>query len=354
MTTQNSNSTIYESTIRLLILLLIIVWCLLIIYPFVNIVLWSFILAMALFPLHNGLAKKLGNKPKLASFILVFSILTLILLPASLLIDSLIEEVMELKTAFDEGRLTISAPNEKVKELPLIGNKIFDLWSAFANNFEQTLLKYNDQITNAVSKIVKGILGAASGVIQIIFSLIIAGILLVINGASESSRKLFRKLAGDKGDEMTEIVTKTVNNVVKGVLGVALILAILHAIILIIAGVPYAGIWTLLIFVLAVLQLPVIIVTVPIIVYIFSTHELVPSIVWALLIVIAGLSDNVLKPLLLGKGAPVPMLVIFIGVIGGFMLSGFLGLFTGAIVMSIGYKLFEEWLNSDNKKSNIE
>jgi len=172
---------------------------------------------------------------------------------------------------------------------------------------------------------------------------------LVIGGAGESIRKFFRKLAGDRGDEFADMTLKTIGSVVKGIIGVALILALLHGIILMLAGVPYAGIWTLLIFVLCVLQIPVVIVTLPIIIYIFSVQEVGSAILWTALLLVAGLSDNVLKPILLGKGAPVPMLVIFIGVIGGFILSGFIGLFTGAIVMSIGYKLFTGWLNSDEK-----
>jgi predicted PurR-regulated permease PerM len=91
------------------------------------------------------------------------------------------------------------------------------------------------------------------------------------------------------------------------------------------------------------------IVTLPIIVYLFASMELMPAIIWTVILVLAGLSDNVLRPVLLGKGAPVPMLIIFIGVIGGFIFSGFIGLFTGAIVLSIGYKLFVGWINSTNQ-----
>jgi predicted PurR-regulated permease PerM len=112
------------------------------------------------------------------------------------------------------------------------------------------------------------------------------------------------------------------------------------------AGVPYAGIWTLLIFVLGVLQIPLFIVTLPIIIYIFAHHDTTTAIIWTILFLIAGFSDNILRPILLGQGAPVPMVVIFIGVIGGFMFTGFIGLFTGAIVFSIGYKLFIGWINS--------
>jgi predicted PurR-regulated permease PerM len=349
MTNKTSTSSVYDTTIRLFILILIVAWCLMIMLPFVSIVLWSFILALAMLPLHRSLAKKMGNRPKLASFIIVFTFLVIVIVPTGMLISSLADEVKELKASYDSGTLSIPAPSEKVKEWPVIGEKLYDAWQSASADIGQTIIKYKDQLTEFGAKLGKGILGAASGVIQILVSLIIAGILLVIGGAGESIRKFFRKLAGDRGDEFADMTLKTIGSVVKGIIGVALILALLHGIILMLAGVPYAGIWTLLIFVLCVLQIPVVIVTLPIIIYIFSVQEVGSAILWTALLLVAGLSDNVLKPILLGKGAPVPMLVIFIGVIGGFILSGFIGLFTGAIVMSIGYKLFTGWLNSDEK-----
>ena len=213
-------------------------------------------------------------------------------------------------------------------------------------NLEQFVLDHKDQLTGIGKKLAKGILSAAGSVIQILVALIIAGIILVIGGAGESIRKFFRKLAGTRGDEFADITLKTVSNVVKGILGVALILAILHGIVLMLAGVPYAGIWTLLIFVLGVVQIPLFIVTLPIIVYMFAVKEPLPAIIWSILLLVVGTSDNILRPILLGKGAPVPMLVIFIGVIGGFIFSGFIGLFTGAIIFSLGYKLFIGWINT--------
>ncbi len=228
------------------------------------------------------------------------------------------------------------------------------MWQSAYVNLEQLVIKYQDQLLGVGKKIGMGILSAAGGVVQIIASLIIAGILLFIGGTGEALRKFFRKVAGDKGDEFADITMKTVGNVVKGILGVALILALLNGIIFMLAGVPYAGIWTLLVFVLGVLQLPLFFITVPVIIYMFATKELMPAILWTVLLLVAGLSDNILKPILLGKGAPVPMLVIFIGVIGGFIFSGFIGLFTGAIVMSIGYKLFVAWIDSAPEAEKLE
>jgi predicted PurR-regulated permease PerM len=195
------------------------------------------------------------------------------------------------------------------------------------------------------SKLAKGILSTASGILQIMISLVIAGILLNVGGAGEGFRKFFRKIAGNRGDEFADMTMKTVGNVVKGVIGVALFLALINGTLFMLAGIPYAGIFTLLIFIIGILQIPALIVSLPLIIYMFATKETAPAVIWTILFLLGGGADNLLKPILLGKGSPVPMLVIFIGVIGGFMLSGFIGLFTGAIVMSIGYKLFDQWMN---------
>jgi predicted PurR-regulated permease PerM len=353
MDNQISKTSVYDTVIRLFILVLIIGWCLMIMSPFVSIILWSLILSLAIHPLHSTLSKKMGGKPKLASFIIIFTILVIIFVPTWLLIDSLIDQVKALKVSYDSGTLSIPPPSEKVKEWPVIGAQLYDTWLSASENLEQLLLKYQDQIFDVGSKIGKGILSAVGGVIQIMLSLVIAMILLAVGGTSEVILKFFRKLAGEKGDEFADMTLKTVASVVKGIIGVALILALLHGIIFMLAGIPYAGIWTLLAFVLAVLQLPLIFITLPVIIYLFSEKELVTAIIWAVVIFVAGLSDNVLKPILLGKGAPVPMLVIFIGVIGGFIFSGFIGLFTGAIVMSIGYKLFVGWIDSDKPADQV-
>lgn len=350
MINESTNKNFYDVAIRMAVLAFIIAWCLLILYPFVNILLWSFILAIALHPLHITLSKKIGGRPKLASFIIIFSILILVIFPTGLLINSLFGEVKGLKDSYENGTLSIPPANERIKELPLVGEKIYIFWQSASSNMETTLVKYQDQLVAVGKKLAGGILSAAGGVVQIFAALIIAGFILFIGGIGESIRKFFRKLAGIRGDEFADLTVKTIANVVKGIIGVAFILAMLHGIFFAIAGIPFFGIWTLIVFVLAVLQIPLFIVTLPVILYIFMTKDVMPAIVWTVVLLVIGLSDNVLKPILLGKGAPVPMLVIFIGVIGGFIFSGFIGLFTGAIIMSLGYKLLVGWMNDTPEK----
>ena len=341
----DTSKNIFDTSIKLFFLVLIIAWCIMLMYPFVSIILWSLILAMAFYPLHSTISRKLGGRPKLASFLIIFTILVIIFVPIWVLVDSLTEEVKALKVSFDNGTLSIPPPTTKVQEWPIIGEKVYDIWLNASVSLKETIVKYSDHLASTGTKVAKGLLSTAGGILQIMISLIIAGILLNVGGAGEAIRKFFRKVAGDKGDEFADMTMKTVGNVVKGVLGVALILAIINGVLFMLAGIPYAGIWTLLIFIIGILQVPALIVSLPLIIYMFATKETAPAVIWTILFLLAGASDNVLRPILLGKGAPVPMLVIFIGVIGGFILSGFIGLFTGAIVMSIGYTLFAEWIN---------
>ena len=280
------------------------------------------------------------------------TLLAIIIVPSWFFLDSIVGNVKELKASYNAGTLTIPSPPAKVQSWPIIGDKLYTAWHSASVHLEGFIVKHKDQLSGVGSKLAKGLLSTAGGVFQMLVSIITAGVLLVVSGAGESIRKFFRKLAGGRGDEFADITMKTIGNVVKGILGVALIQALLVGIGFLISGVPLAGVLTLVVFMLAVLQIPPLLVVIPVVVYLFSAKETTPAVLWTIYLLLAGFSDNILKPVLLGKGAPVPMLVIFIGVIGGFILSGFIGLFTGAIVMSIGYKLFVAWINAVPEKES--
>jgi len=352
MTAKLENNSVYDVAIRMLFLILIIAWCLLLMYPFISIMLWGLILASAFSPIHSSLTKIVRGSAKLASVIFVIISITIILVPSYFFLESTITEVKEFSANFKSGTLSIPPPTESVKSWPVVGEVIYQTWYTGSTDIKVIIVKYQDQLLVVGKKVAGGILGAVGGVFQMMISLIIAGVLLAYGHIGESIRKFFRKIVGERGDEFVDVAGKTVGNVVKGVLGVALIQALLIGAGMLLAGIPYAGILTLIVFVFAVLQLPPAIVMIPVIIYLFSVNEVVPAILWTVYFVLAGLSDNILKPILLGKGAPVPMLIIFIGVIGGFILQGFIGLFTGAIVMSLGYKLFVAWINSGTEGEN--
>jgi predicted PurR-regulated permease PerM len=187
--------------------------------------------------------------------------------------------------------------------------------------------------------------GFGKSLIMFFISVIIAGVFLIKADASaDFLRKVVHRLAGERSDEIIPVTGVTIKNVAKGILGVAFFQFVTAGTVFLLASVPLAGLWAFVVLVLAILQLPAAIVIVPVIIYLFSAKELLPAILWAVALLVIGLSDNVLKPLLMGKGSTVPMLVIFLGAIGGFIFSGLIGLFTGAIVLSIGYNLMVYWI----------
>lgn len=341
-----------EIIIRLGFLFLLIAWCLQLLYPFAGIIIWAVILAISTAPLYDSLNAKLGYKPKVAAGIIIVGGLSLIIIPSWLFLDSLFTGVKDFGAQLSSETFSIPPPPEKVAEWPVIGENVHGIWTLASTNLEAVIIKYKEQILQVGGTFFEGILSLGGSIVQFVISTIVAGILLATKGTDSTARIFFKRLVGARGDEFTEATEITVRNVTKGVLGVAVIQAILVGIGFLLAGVPYAGLWALLVMILAILQLPPLLVILPVVIYLFSSTTVLPASLWTVYLLLAGASDNVLKPILLGKGAPVPMLVIFLGVIGGFMLSGFIGLFTGAIAISLGYKLFLVWLHDDQEALN--
>ncbi|MCK5465210.1 MAG: AI-2E family transporter, partial [Bacteroidales bacterium] len=194
-------------------------------------------------------------------------------------------------------------------------------------------------------KLLGAFAGTTLGILQFALSTIIAGVFLTYSeDASRSGKSLFTKLMGERGESFARIAEQTIRNVATGVIGVALIQSTLIGLGLFIIDIPLAGVWIILILIFAIAQLPVLLIIIPIIIWLFAFKEPLPAVLWTIYLLAAGLLDNILKPILMGKGAAVPMLVIFLGAIGGFIAFGFLGLFLGAIGLSLGYKLYQAWL----------
>lgn len=338
-----------EVSIRLILLFIIIAWCLFLLLPFLEPVLWGVIIAVSVSPLYLKMNKQFGNKPKLSAAVVVLAFLSLLIIPSYFIVSSSAEKVMEVKDLMEKGELAIPPPEESIKEWPIIGDDIFKIWNSFSTSLESALSNYEGQIAKAGMKLVDSVAGLTGTILMFLVSIIIAGILLASQGTNQLMEKFFVRLLGENGASYSDLSQSTIRGVTKGVIGVAFIQATILGIIFALAGVPYAAIWAVLCLILGIMQLPPSLVSIPVVVYIFSVTDSGMATLWAVLIVVAGFSDNVLKPLLMGKGAKVPMLVIFLGSIGGFMATGFLGLFTGAIVLSFGYELFMLWLNEKDE-----
>lgn len=344
--TANNSKQLFETILQLGLVFLILGYCFNLLAPFVTPILWAIIFAIILYPFYDWLQKKLKGRSSMAATIITLCILGIVIMPSISFFTSVSSGIMEVKSRVDAGTLKIETPAETIKDWPIIGEKAYSFLNAASVNLEKTLLEYKEQIKEVSTKVIGNIVSSIVTILQVVLSVIIAGVLMASTSAQNLATDFIMRIAGDKGDEYIEIFVSTVRQVVKGIIGVAVIQTMIQAVGLFMCGVPFPGILTLLCLILSIIQVGPIIVNIGVIAYLFSTGDSsTAAVVWTVYFILSGLSDNVLKPLLLGKGALVPMLVIFIGVIGGFMMSGFIGLFVGPIVFSIGYKLFIAWMD---------
>jgi predicted PurR-regulated permease PerM len=334
-----------EATVRIGLIGLLAVWCLWIMQPFVVPMIWGVIIAVAAHPGYVRVRALLGERRTLAAVIFVLVGLIVIVVPTVVLSGTLVNGVRDLMDGFDQGTVRIPPPPAGVAAWPVVGEPIHDFWSGAANNLESALLKIAPQIRAAATWLLGAAAGFGVGLLQFIFAIVIAGVLLAHDEAGQRATcAIARRLAGERGVQFAELAEATVRSVTRGILGVALIQSILAGLSFLAVGVPAAGLWALLCLLLSVVQVGIFPVTIPILIYVFSQVDPVTFVLFLIWSLFIGALDNILKPILLGRGVAVPMAVIFVGAIGGFLTSGIIGLFVGSVVLVLGYKLLLAWL----------
>jgi predicted PurR-regulated permease PerM len=347
----NGEHRTIDTVIKLTLIAILLAWCAMILLPFIMPVLWGLILAVTLFPLYTRLLKLVKGKKGLSATFITLILLALLIVPSVWLISSIVGNARELITSVRDHTLVMPPPKPEVADWPIVGKPIYAAWQMLSTNIESAIQTYRDKLLIVGDKFLGIIKSVASSFFILIVSVIISGILLAGSDKSETSTINFaNRLVGKTGDEFVKMIVITIRNVAKGILGVAFIQFVLMGGALMLAKVPFAGLWALAALLFAIVQAPVGIVAIPIVIYLYSAREPIPATLWSVLVILIALCDNFIKPWLMGKGAPVPTLVIFLGAIGGMIMSGFIGLFTGAIILSLGYKLTTMWLGGGPKE----
>ena len=339
---QNSIGTV----LRIGVLLIIAYYSLQILSPFINLALWSIILAVALYPAHTRLSARLGNREKLSASIIVTVFLVIIVFPVTVMTDSTVASARNLSSQLQSGELSIPPPRDRVASWPVVGESLYELWSEAAENLEDTINQFEPQLRQAGEWLLKAIGSAAGGVLTIVVSIVVSGFFLVTAERGYAvARRIMTLLLGGRGAELTDLSVATIRSVAKGVLGVALIQTALAAIGLFATNVPYAGILLVIFLLIAIIQVPTMIIILPLSVWMYSASSPVVATIFAVYMILVGLSDNLLKPLLLGRGVKIPALVILLGAIGGMIYAGVIGLFLGAVILALAYELILAWMD---------
>lgn len=350
MKTTNTHNPI-NTYINIVLLTLLLAWSFLIVKPFVTLIVWAIIVAVSLYPIYlRLLALTKGKKKGLVTSLFILVLLALIITPTINLTSSLIDSGQEFYAKLEEGSLKIPPPKENISEWPLIGDRLYAAWSQASTDLERFISSYNDEIKSSLSWFFGSFTGLLGSVAIGLFAMIIAGVFMSsADSGYKAGVQFANRIRPGKGEDFMNMCTSTIRSVVKGILLVAIIQAILAYVGFVVIQLPAASVFAVLVLIFAIIQLPALIAMIPAIAIVFSYAESTPAIIFTIYAIIVAISDNFLKPILLGKGLETPMLVILMGALGGMMLQGILGLFIGPVVLAIIYNLYLSWVSYEDE-----
>jgi predicted PurR-regulated permease PerM len=337
-----------EQNLGWIALLLLLIGCLLVLRPFVSALLWAAILCFAIWPLYQRLLKVLLGRRTWAALLMALGMILVILLPFLVVGVTLADNVKEFTSAartwIDAGP---PAPPAWLAKLPIVGRQAAEFWQSLATDNAKL-----GETTKRLLELVSGWLLIASlaitrGLLQLALSIFIA-FFLFRDGLAVATRLTagVERIGGERGKHLLEVAGKTVRGVVYGILGTALVQALMAGIGFVIAGVPGAALLALLTFFLSVVPVGPPLVWLPAAIWLFyqgSTGWGIFMLVWGV-----GVSsvDNVVKPWLISQGSDMPFILIFFGVLGGALAFGFIGVFIGPTLLAVGYRLVEGWASN--------
>ncbi|MBD9527786.1 AI-2E family transporter [Paracoccus sp. PAR01] len=339
------DARVTDLVIRLVLLGFFTILALAMLRPFLPIIIWAIVLAVALAPLHVWLARLLGGRRKLAAILLTLAALAMVLGPVAALMGSLFETVHKLVEGFRTGSLHLPKPPQRLLDLPLIGAQIREFWGHASTGLETFLVRYREFIAPFGARAIGRVSELSFDLIKFIISIVMAGLLLVPGPELAIwGRRVARRLVAPRGDKFVDLATVTVRNVSRGVVGVAMVQASLIGLVLQLAGLPSAGLLALVILILCILQLGPALVVLPLLIWAWFSFTTGHALLLTVILLPLTFLDNVLKPMLMGRGLSTPTFVIFLGLVGGTLSFGLTGLFLGPVVLAVFHDLLMTWL----------
>jgi predicted PurR-regulated permease PerM len=357
-----SGEDLIQLAIRLGLLAFLIYWTFVLIRPFVPILAWGIVLAVALYPVFNLLSKLLGGRPRLAAAILTVINLGIVIGPATWLGLSAVEGVKDLAANLDAGNVVVPSPPNGVKDWPVIGPQFFELWNRASNNVRAALREVAPHL-KPLAGIMLGLAGNAGvGTLKFLLSVALAGFLFPYGSQLVAAgRGFLYRIVPEQSEHFLELAGTTIRAVSQGVIGVAILQSLLAGIGFKLADVPGAGLLAFVVMILTIVQIGAAIVLVPVIIWIWIDKDFTTALLLTVFLCIVGILDNILKPIVMGRGLTTPTLVIFVGVIGGTLAHGIVGLFIGPIILSLAWELTVAWIRTDradatlpNELSNVD
>jgi predicted PurR-regulated permease PerM len=346
------NTAAIEIAIRLAALGLVLYWTIILVRPFATIVLWSVVLAVALYPVFNRTAIALGGRRTLAAALITALGLLVVVGPVAWLGLGLMEAFRHLAEQLGSGALSVPEPPEAVRQWPLIGAQVHRLWTLASMNLKEALEEIAPYLKPYGGSLVGVAAGAGTGLLNFFISVIVAGFLFSPGPSLVGAVKAFsRHIESDRGEQFVDLAGATIRSVSRGVIGISVLQAAAAGIGLWVAQVPGASLITFGVLIFGIIQLGPSLIIIPLIIWSWFTMEAGSALLFTAYMIPVNLMDNILKPIVMGRGLATPMPVIFIGVIGGTLVHGMLGLFLGPIVLAVVWELLLAWIGDGAMRS---
>jgi predicted PurR-regulated permease PerM len=325
-----------------------VIWIsLLLLRPILPLLLWAVILAVAVHPLFVILCRRLHLRDGLAATVLSLVLLALLLVPVVLLATSAVDTLERYAGHLVKGEHVLPPPADSIRDWPLIGPWLHDLWSRAAEDVRPLLAGHVGQVASLGRWIGRAAAGGALEILQFAAAIIVAGVLLAYSdGLTDVVRGVAGRVADVRGRRFLDIAGSTIRNVSQGVIGIALLQSALLGIGMLVAGIPFAGALTFVCLVLAIVQVGPNIVMIPVIIWAWVSLPTLTAAIFTAYTVPLLLVDNILRPIVMARGLQTPMVVILAGVICGTLASGMIGLFIGPVVLAVFYELVTAWLGA--------
>jgi predicted PurR-regulated permease PerM len=348
-------ATVVELAIRLGVLALLLYWSFFLVRPFITIAIWSVVLTVALYPVYDWIVERLGGRRRLAAALLTFLNLLVVIGPAMWLALGLIDSFQTLSNRLDLSTLELPPAPVTVKSWPLIGEPIYQFWDLASNNLQAALAKITPQLKPLGSFLVQIAADAGTGIIKFFIAIVVAGFLFSpAPSLLDALRSFSRSVATERGERFVQVAGATIRAVSRGVIGISVLQAFLAGLGIMALGIPGASLITSAVLILGIIQIGPSIVLIPLIIWSWIAFETTTALLFTGYMVPVSLLDNILRPLVMGRGLDAPMLIILIGVIGGTISYGISGLFLGPIVLAVVWELFVAWIREHEKLSQTQ
>jgi predicted PurR-regulated permease PerM len=318
---------------------------------------WAVTIVVATWPLMLRLQAILGGKRGFAVAVMTLVLLLLFIVPFTLAIVTLSNNADMIKGWAESLKAQgLPPPPGWVSSIPMVGPKLSASWQELASAGKEGL---SARIAPYAGKLVTWFIDQAGSVgmmlVQFLLTVIICAILYSGGEpAADAVRRFTRRLAGQQGDDVTVLAAKAIRGVALGVVGTALIQSLLGGIGLAVSGVPAAAVLTAIMFILCIAQLGPVLVLIPAVIWLYWSDQTLWGTVLLAFTIVAATLDNVLRPILIKKGADLPLLLIFAGVIGGLVAFGIIGLFIGPVVLAVTYTLLGAWVGGNQVETAAE